>query len=101
MTITTTGKLTADKIKKTVAEYYNLSLAQLVSKSRMSNIAMARHISMYLIRDLLNMSYIKIGEEFGGRDHSTVMTACDKVSRMLKKDPKYREAIVEIKDMLK
>lgn len=101
VTITTTGKLTADKIKKTVAEYYNLSLAQLVSKSRMSNIAMARHISMYLIRDLLNMSYIKIGEEFGGRDHSTVMTACDKVSRMLKKDPKYREAIVEIKDMLK
>lgn len=101
VTITTTGKLTADKIKKTVAEYYNLSLAQLVSKSRMSNIAMARHISMYLIRDLLNMSYIKIGEEFGGRDHSTVMTACDKVSRMLKKDAKYREAIVEIKDMLK
>ena len=44
VTITTTGKLTADKIKKTVAEYYNLSLAQLVSKSRMSNIAMARHI---------------------------------------------------------
>lgn len=101
VTITTTGKLTADKIKKTVAEYYNLSLAQLVSKSRMSNIAMARHISMYLIRDLLNMSYIKIGEEFGGRDHSTVMTACDKVSRMLKKDSKYREAIEEIKDMLK
>lgn len=101
VTITTTGKLTADKIKKTVAEYYNLSLAQLVSKSRMSNIAMARHISMYLIRDLLNMSYIKIGEEFGGRDHSTVMTACDKVSKMLKKDAKYREAIVEIKDMLK
>lgn len=101
VTITTTGKLTADKIKKTVAEYYNLSLAQLVSKSRMSNIAMARHISMYLIRDLLNMSYIKIGEEFGGRDHSTVMTACDKVSRMLKKDQKYREAIEEIKDMLK
>ncbi len=100
-TIPSTGKLTAEKIKKTVAEYYNLSLTQLVSKTRVSNISMARHISMYLIRDLLNMSYIKIGEEFGGRDHSTVMTACDKVSRMMEKDAKYREALEEIRAMLK
>lgn len=96
-----TGKLTTEKIKKTVAEYYNLTLPQLVGKSRMSNITMARHIGMYLIRDLLNLSFIKIGEEFGGRDHSTVMSACDKVQKLVAKDPAYKEAIVELKTMLK
>lgn len=98
---TTPGILTTEKIKKTVAEYYNLTLNQLVGKSRMSNITMARHIAMYLVRDLLNLSFIKIGEEFGGRDHSTVMSACDKVAKLLKKDEAYKEAIIELKTMLK
>lgn len=97
----TSGVLTAEKIKKTVAEYYNLTLNQLVGKSRMSNITMARHIAMYLVRDLLNLSFIKIGEEFGGRDHSTVMSACEKVSNLLKKDEAYKEALIELKTMLK
>lgn len=96
-----TGKLTTEKIKKTVAEYYNLTMPQLVGKSRMSNITMARHISMYLIRDLLNLSFIKIGEEFGGRDHSTVMSACEKVQKLVAKDPAYKEAIIELKTLLK
>lgn len=95
------GKLTTEKIKKTVAEYYNLTMSQLIGKSRMSNITMARHIAMYLIRDLLNLSFIKIGEEFGGRDHSTVMSACDKVAKLIKKDEAYKEAIIELKTMLK
>jgi len=97
----TSGVLTAEKIKKTVAEYYNLTLSQLVGKSRMSNMTMARHIAMYLVRDLLNLSFIKIGEEFGGRDHSTVMSACEKVSNLLKKDEAYKEALIELKTMLK
>lgn len=96
-----TGKLTTEKIKKTVAEYYNLTMNQLTGKSRMSNITMARHISMYLMRDLLNISFIKIGEEFGGRDHSTVMSACDKVKKSIQKDEAYKEAIIELKTMLK
>lgn len=100
-TTTSSGKLTAEKIKKTVAEYYNLTTNQLVGKSRMSNITMARHIAMYLTRDLLNLSFIKIGEEFGGRDHSTVMSACDKVGKLLKKDNAYKEAMIELKTMLK
>lgn len=100
-TTSTPGVLTAEKIKKTVAEYYNLTMTQLISKSRMSNITMARHIAMYLVRDLLNMSFFKIGEEFGGRDHSTVMSACEKVSKLLSKDEAYKEAIIELKTMLK
>lgn len=97
----TPGKLTAEKIKKTVSEYYNLTTTQLTGKSRMSNITTARHMAMYLTRDLLNLSYIKIGEEFGGRDHSTVMSACDKVTKLCKKDNAYQEAVDALKDLLK
>jgi chromosomal replication initiator protein len=93
--------LSVDKIKKTVADYYNLSVAQINSKSRTSNIIVARHIAMYLVRNLLNdMSYIQIGKEFGGRDHSTVMKACDKVERNMKKDANYRRAVEELKKKL-
>lgn len=94
--------LTVDDIKKTVAQYYNLSVAQINSKSRTHNIIVARHIAMYLVRNILSdISFIQIGKEFGGRDHSTVMKACDKVARLLKKDPLYQEAINDIKAKLK
>ncbi len=93
-------KLTANDIKKAVAHYYNLSLSQLTSKTRTSNIALARHTAMYLIRELLDISFVEIGHEFGGRDHSTVMKACDKVKQSLKKDKNYQVAIKELKKIL-
>jgi len=82
----TRDNLSVDEIKRCVASYYNLSVAQINSKSRTSNIIVARHIAMYLVRNLIdNISYIQIGREFGGRDHSTVMKACDKVEKKLEK----------------
>jgi len=96
-----TEQLTVDSIKKCVAQYYNLTVAQINSKSRTHNIIVARHIAMYLVRNLIkDISYIQIGREFGGRDHSTVMKACDKVEKNLKKDPNYRKAIEELKSKL-
>lgn len=95
------GIVTIKNIKDTVANYYNLTPFQLESKTRTSNVALARHVAMYLCRDLLDISFIKIGEEFGRRDHSTVMSACDKVNRLLKKDENYRLAIAELRGMLK
>jgi len=93
-----TGSLTVDSIKKAVAEYYNLTVNQINSKSRTSNIIVARHIAMYLVRTMISdMSFIQIGKEFGGRDHSTVMKACNKVERNLSKDPNYRKAVNDIK----
>lgn len=94
-------ELTVDYIKKTVADYYNLTVSQINSKSRTSNIIIARHIAMYLVRTLIkDISYIQIGHEFGGRDHSTVMKACDKVSNNMKKDINYKKAIEDIKSKL-
>ena len=94
-------ELTVSNIKKCVADYYNLSVAQINSKARTANIIVARHIAMYLVRELIkDISFIQIGNEFGGRDHSTVMKACDKVQKNIEKDMNYRKAIAEIKDKL-
>ncbi len=92
--------LTAETIIKTVANYYNLTLTQLVSKSRTANIALARHMAMYLIRNLMDLSFEAIGEAFGGRDHSTVMKACDKVEASKKTNHNYQVAIDELKKTL-
>ena len=95
------SELSISSIKKTVADYYNLTITQINSKSRTANITIARHIAMYLCRDLLkDTSFIQIGNEFGGRDHSTVMKACDKVNKNLQKNMSYRQAIDEIKKKL-
>lgn len=94
-------ELTVSNIKKCVADYYNLTVSQINSKSRTSNIIVARHIAMFLVRDLIkDISFIQIGHEFGGRDHSTVMKACDKVQKKLDKDMNYRQAIDDIKKKL-
>lgn len=92
--------LSPNKIIKAVAEYYGLTRQQITSKTRTKNIAQARHIAIYLCRKLLNISYIKIGDEFGGRDHSTVISACTKVEEEIKKNKTFANAIQEIENTL-
>lgn len=93
--------LTIDKIKMAVSDYYKISTSQLSASIRVSNISNARHIAMFLCRNLLDVPFIKIGEEFGGRDHSTVINACEKVEKLLKTDPNFKQAIEDIKILLK
>ena len=92
--------ISAPKIIRVVADYYGLTKLQLVSKTRTKNIATARHIAMYLCRKHLDMPFVKIGEEFGKRDHSTVMSACEKVEKGLKNDETYRQAIGELEKLM-
>ncbi len=98
---TSSNEITPSKIKKEVADYYGLTKQQLISKTRTSNISNARHIAMYLCRKFIDMPFVKIGEEFGKRDHSTVMNACDKVEKKIKKDILYKQAVTEIEVLLK
>lgn len=95
------SKLTVKKIIKTVADYYGLTPQQIISKARTGPIANARHISIYLSRKLLDLSYIKIGEEFGGRDHSTIISSCTKVEKLSKNDSFYAQAVKEIEGLIK
>ncbi|NLC97005.1 MAG: chromosomal replication initiator protein DnaA [Erysipelotrichaceae bacterium] len=92
--------LSPKKIIKCVADYYNLSKQQITSKTRTKNIAMARHISIYLCRKLLDLPYTKIGDEFGGRDHSTIISACDKVEKQIQINPSYKKAVEELESII-
>lgn len=88
--------LSLDSIKDLVATYYGLTVKQIDSKNRTRIIVNARHISMYLVRKHLDLSYSQIGKSFGGRDHSTVISAYDKISDKIKTDSSYQLAISEI-----
>ena len=94
-------EVTVSLIQRVVADYYGLTKQQLISKSRTSNIANARQIAMYLCRYLIDLPFVKIGDEFGKRDHSTVMSACKKVEAKLKKDAFYKQAINELEKQIK
>ena len=72
------------KIQKTVAEFFQISAEDIRSKKRSSNIAFPRQIAMYLCRKLTNESFPKIGTEFGGKDHSTVMHSVEKIEMEIK-----------------
>lgn len=100
-TLTNKDTIDAKKIKYIVADYYNLTVKQLESKSRTSSITVARHMGMYLCREMLEISFEKIGDSFGGKDHSTVMNAYKKVEKLLKTDPQYKRAISDLKKCLK
>ena len=71
--------VTIDNIQKTVAEYYKIRMADMLSKRRSRSIARPRQVAMALARELTNHSLPEIGDAFGGRDHTTVLHACDRV----------------------
>ena len=88
------------RIIKTVADYYGLTRQQITVKTRTKNISSARHISIYLCRKLLDLPYMKIGDEFGGRDHTTIISACTKVEKQIRNDHAFATAVGEIEKLL-
>ncbi len=85
--------VTITYIKRKVCDYFNVSTIDLCSKGRTRELTYARQIAMYLARELTNVSLPKIGENFGDRDHSTVMHACDKIKTLLINDPETKSII--------
>lgn len=80
-----------DNIQKTVAEYFKIRLVDLSSKHRKQSITRPRQIAMTLARELTTHSYPEIGDAFGGRDHTTVINACKRISELRAKDVKLAE----------
>ena len=89
-----------EKIQKAVANYYGITVEDLKGKKRSNKIAYPRQLGMYLCRMETNETFPKIGLEFGGRDHSTVIFACDKIEEELKSDDNLKLAINEIKNRM-
>ena len=94
------SKLTESRIIAVVADYYNLTPSQITGKIRVAQIAMARHIAMYLDKTLLGTPFTKIGQTFGGKDHVTVMRGVEKVENSLKTDPDMQKAVKDLKAKL-
>lgn len=86
------------KIQKAVANYYKITVEDLKSKKRTANINYPRQIAIYLSRTYTDESFPKIGLEFGNRDHSTIIHACDKIKEDLEKNRELKDIIKEIKN---
>ena len=88
--------ITADYIQEIIADYFNLSIEDLKSAKRTRNIAYPRQIAMYLCRKLTDLSLPKIGEKFGGRDHTTIIHGFDKITKDLLKDIELCQIVNEL-----
>ena len=86
-------KVTLNDILNKVSEMYNISIEDIISKSRQSKIVMPRFVAMYLTRKLTDMTVSDIGKQFGDRDHSTVLNAINKVEQEITKDADFKEHI--------
>jgi len=93
-------KTNLKNIIKAVAEFYDISVDDLVNRSRKKELVHPRQITMYLIREELNNSYPYIGEKLGGRDHTTVMYACQKINKEIKDNQSLQEEINLIKERM-
>ncbi len=91
---------TISHIQKVVADFYKITVDDLKSKKRSNNIAYPRHIAMYLCRSETEENLVKIGFEFGGRDHSTVVASCEKIKEELQKNSNLEQVLKEIKAKL-
>lgn len=86
------------EVVQTVADAFGIPIDRLLSRERTQEIALPRQIAMYLLREESNISLPQIGEALGGRDHTTVMYGCDKISDLLERDDRLRRRVVEIRE---
>jgi len=94
-------EITVDSIKEVVARNFKIKIEDFNSKKRTKSIAYPRQIAMYLTRELTDLSLPKIGDEFGGRDHTTVIHAYDKITADMKKNPDLKRKIDEMIKQIK
>ncbi len=92
--------ITPQRIVRAVADYYGVNLDQLRSSKRDRAIVVPRQIAMYLIRAETDISLLRIGAELGGRDHSTVLHACDKIGRELQDNEEMRREVSAVREMI-
>ena len=89
-----------DRILEIVADTFSITQEELLSRNRSRKIALPRQIAMYLLRDMVNASFPQIGKTMGGRDHTTVIYACDKIANLIERDDLFRRQVFQIRDHL-
>ena len=88
------------EVVRMVAEAFGITVEQILARDRSRAVALPRQIAMYLLREEAQISLPQIGDVLGGRDHTTVMYACGKVSELLEEDDRLRRQVVDIRDQL-
>ena len=94
------GQATIPGIQESVASYYDLSLQELTGESRAARIAWPRHLAIHLARELTGASLHEIGAAFGGRNHTTVLHACKRVSDRVSSDPDLADQLLTLSTMI-
>lgn len=94
------NELTMKTIKRSVSQFYGLSISDLEGKSRLKAIMNARHICVYLSRELLHLPYMTIGKELGKRDHKTIQSSYNRAKDLMQKDQAFEIAVHKIKEKL-
>ncbi|HOC93557.1 MAG TPA: chromosomal replication initiator protein DnaA [bacterium] len=92
--------VSVQKIVKIVANHYNLDAAAVLGKSRKKELALARSVAMYLAYDITKLPQSSIGNEFSGRDHSTVIYSLEKIRSEMESDPEFKKTIQYLKDRI-
>ena len=92
--------ISADYIQDVVAKYFNINKKDLRSAKRSNDIAYPRQIAMYLCREVAGLSFPKIGEEFGKRDHTTVMHGCNKIEKEIKENTNTKLIVESVKKII-
>lgn len=92
--------LTVAQIIDAVSAFYNTTPDELIGRDRSKDVAMARQIAMYLLREEASLSLLAIGDALGGRDHTTVMYGCDKVADMVERDDKVRREVIALRERI-
>ena len=92
--------ISSEFIKETIAKYFNIDKKDLESNKRSNDIAFPRQIAMYLCREVANMSFPKIGNEFGNRDHSTVMHGYKKIEKEIKNNTNTKLIVESVKSII-
>jgi chromosomal replication initiator protein len=91
---------TIPSIQKAVAEFYGVRVEDLRSRGRNKSIVLPRQVAMYLCREIVKASLPDIGEGFGGKDHSTVIHACEKVKRKIASEDSFRKQVHDLTALL-
>jgi len=95
-----TPPLTVEAVQKAVASYYSVKIADLKGPRRHRGISRPRMVAMFLSRELTGASFPEIGMRFGGKDHSTVINACKRITNLSEADPELRAAVSRLRDQL-